>query len=277
MNSEVVMKRLRLYWAGRPLWVRMAVHALLIVAILISIDWIGQSYEYQQRNDAEEDNRALFGGSIFLFLRAGSIHFWDFLERNDKPLLVVFTLGIVVFTYRLWSSTRDLVKGADEASERELRAYVSAVPCELPVFLADCPIRVKFLLTNHGKTPAHDFHISCRIALWPFPLPANWDFGDAYVAIPSAFVLFPEGQRVASYEPEKEVLSRDAARIILDNRILRVYIAGVVKYTDAFEAQHTTRFCASVNPNHELRQVFEGNEVKSGIQFDDCDQHNDAT
>jgi hypothetical protein len=190
--------------------------------------------------------------------------------------LVLVTWRLVGYTKKLWASTADLVKDAGDKSERELRAYISAVLYELPRFMADQSAQVKFLLTNHGKTPAHDFRISCKIAVWPFPLPQAWDFGGGYTAVSGAPIVFPDAQRSVTFTSD-DVLSRQTIREILEDGTRRLYIAGVVQYKDAFDADQKTTFCASVEPNLALRYVSEGQEVKAGIVFQDSDQHNDAT
>lgn len=190
--------------------------------------------------------------------------------------LVVVTWRLVSYTKKLWASTADLVRDAGDKSERELRAYVSATPYELPRFLPENHVQIKFLLVNHGKTPASDFRIACKIVVWPFPLPLGWDFGGDYSPILGTPILFPDGTRSVLFN-SPDILTRETVSEILDQNARRVYIAGAVEYRDVFGANQKTTFCASVSPNLALRQVSEGMEVKSGIEFQDSNQHNDAT
>ena len=90
------------------------------------------------------------------------------IEKNEKSaadwwllvptwLLALFTLGLFLYTAKLWAATSNLVKDAAENAQRQLRAYVFE---ELVVLSSEVPngYTPSFELTvkNSGNTPAEN-------------------------------------------------------------------------------------------------------------------------
>src|SRR5258706_12925802 len=71
--------------------------------------------------------------------------------------LFLVTAALALYTARLWKATGQLVRGAEDTAERELRAYVcvekssGAEAREDPSWPS-----FKLVLKNCGKTPAYD-------------------------------------------------------------------------------------------------------------------------
>ena len=74
-------------------------------------------------------------------------------------ILAFVTARLVYYTKKLWASTGDLVAGAKDTAERQLRAYVAIETVSInEVFAGGTPyaeVRIK----NFGQTPAYE--LSC--------------------------------------------------------------------------------------------------------------------
>jgi hypothetical protein len=81
--------------------------------------------------------------------------FWTIFGRRLKitdTFLVVFTFLVFGATGLLWWTTRDLVRGAEDTAERQLRAYVLPEKALL-VNINDPTPHYIFHAKNYGQTP----------------------------------------------------------------------------------------------------------------------------
>lgn len=91
--------------------------------------------------------------------------------------LAILTALIVVFNAGLWVATRRLVKGAEETSQKELRAYVATDDIFFVGYESTTPLlaevggpstitkltnQLKITIKNYGHTPAHRMAIHCE-------------------------------------------------------------------------------------------------------------------
>ena len=103
-------------------------------------------------------------------------------------ILGAITLALAIYTGYLWRSTSKLVKGAEDTSKKDLRAYVSLehiffhrktiayvdpsislIPKEYEVTDPD-DLRIR--IRNNGRTPAHQMTIRCECGINP-PQPSK--------------------------------------------------------------------------------------------------------
>lgn len=74
--------------------------------------------------------------------------------------LAILTFLIVLFNAGLWVATRRLVKGAEETSRKELRAYVATD--DICFVSSEIATQLKITVKNYGHTPAHRMTIHCE-------------------------------------------------------------------------------------------------------------------
>jgi hypothetical protein len=90
--------------------------------------------------------------------------------------LFAATIALFLATGALWWSTRRLVKGAEETTERQLRAYIYVLPISLNHLDPTSFISFLFLQINVGKTPAYKATQSGVISIENHPLRPNFPF-----------------------------------------------------------------------------------------------------
>ncbi len=137
-------------------------------------------------------------------------HWYDtFLDNTTNWLLVLFNLLLVVVTsllvlynYRLWKANVGLwevsqeqsrhmetsigvahkaadaatatVKTMRDTAGRQLRAYLSARFETIFIFSPTIRVTIKFIMLNHGQTPAYNVTHSSLVEVLPYPLPINY-------------------------------------------------------------------------------------------------------
>ena len=201
-------------------------------------------------------------------------------------LLAIITGALAFYTYKLWSATKTMVNSSDATAKRqssEMQASIAeasraAAAMELLVkgsaesvaTLKDVTARqmraylvvnvnsgsyqernrnIKFdvrpSLNNAGQTPAHKMTYWATAKIMPFPLPDNFDFPTPKNAVIRPMFLGPHqgvelNAIVDDFIPDDEVVEVKAGMT------RRVYIWGIVTYTDIFNMKHTTKFCHSL-------------------------------
>jgi hypothetical protein len=107
--------------------------------------------EYQRRKSEQEEFRR----------RRNFTERWFSWWRNPPDrfafLLVAFTAGLFAATVALWYATRDLVRGAEETAERQLRAYIVVTQGSVTVPKSNDAINIYIQIKNTGQTPAYEF------------------------------------------------------------------------------------------------------------------------
>ncbi|MGA9754724.1 MAG: hypothetical protein WBV23_06245 [Desulfobaccales bacterium] len=240
-------------------------------------------------------------------------HWYDtFLDNTTNWLLVLFNLLLVVVTsllvlynYRLWKANVGLwevsqeqsrhmetsigvahkaadaatatVKTMRDTAGRQLRAYLSARFETIFIFSPTIRVTIKFIMLNHGQTPAYNVTHSSLVEVLPYPLPINYQLPSISPPPDTTFVLHPtatlDGYSLAARNFSKEEISR-----IVNNDGYRIYTFGVVKYKDTFGRSRQTKFCYSVIGDNNLSTIATGNQTKVGlrIMFEPCSQYNEA-
>jgi hypothetical protein len=174
---------------------------------------------------------------------------------------------LVLFTFLLWIATRNLVLGANDASRRELRAYVFGAPKSLTDIDPNKNIRVTFLFMNGGKTPAYSCVQSGDIIFVDHPLPKNFPF-PSLDEPKSKSTIHPnlpfEGTIIAKNKFTRAQLEETLQAPITGGK--RIYVFGRIDYVDAFKAKHWTTFCFSFAGHHDvfpLAQQGKWDEIKT--------------
>lgn len=105
---------------------------------------------------------------------------WAFISEQDKGvtaaatlLLAIITLGLMLYTARLWAATKQLVSEAQETSIRQLRAYVHLDHSNLwdgstlnpPMHTKAFVPGINLQWRNTGETPAKNVTIWSRVVV----------------------------------------------------------------------------------------------------------------
>jgi hypothetical protein len=158
--------------------------------------------------------------------------------------LAIVTAALAVFTFKLWKSTGNLVRGAEENAEKQLRAYVSA-KTHTPQLSPGAPRSfVQLTIINHGQTPARNAQVAAAVEFLPYPLPANHVLNPGEFQTQSA-TIHPGAEAVAGASGLG--LTHEQIYNVNRGQSPRLYVFGVIRYVDVFGKTRETRFakCAS--------------------------------
>jgi hypothetical protein len=200
--------------------------------------------------------------------------------------LAGFTKWLVLATFGLggigaWQALQlaRTVNMMDDTAERQLRAYVSAIPNHIFAFNETTTVCIRYTISNHGLTPAYDMTSLARVDVLPYPLPPNWPFENppANIARMSESVVYSDKPDFARTYMRR-ILTRDEIEQVIKADECRIYVYGLIRYIDAFKKPHTSRFCYSVIGGNFLAEVTSGKLIDyvSDMIFEAADQHNDA-
>ncbi len=185
-------------------------------------------------------------------------------DGNDKlvvaygtGIIAVFTSVLGIFTVRLWSATRELVRGGERTARRQLRAYVGITDVRVsPLIVGEKP-HITFATKNFGQTPAYRVRSWLEIKCLPNPMVDDMptlplDAGKRVLNPDEAFSVDGIGDDPIT-EPVLEAVNVGT---------IRLYLWGLVYYRDAFSHDRTTEFRFEYTPR--LKQMSysdEGNDA----------------
>lgn len=169
----------------------------------------------------------------------------DWLHRFHEEIIAASTLGLffvttalAVYTARLWSATSRLVEGADKTAKRQLRAYVWE-KADVPPSETPDGYLVWFGIKNTGKTPAYEVCCWTDIAAIDHLSIAKFKFKPAPKKIDDPrFVVNPRSTHTKSQGIK---LTADEKQAVEDG-VKRLVLWGEMRYMDAFNCDHTTKF-----------------------------------
>jgi len=182
--------------------------------------------------------------------------FFGKLNKLTGILTVVFTLTLALATVLLWLATRELVKGAEDTAERQLRAYVYIISNDL--YLMNNPngsttVTIKPILKVFGLTPAASI-----VPVWYVltePVPSSMTFSSPNLTPESILaaahdvsnVVETPGQDPAPTLPGKSItLEKDDIEALKQgHKTLLVY--GSISYEDVFGIARWTNVCWIMN------------------------------
>jgi hypothetical protein len=162
-------------------------------------------------------------------------------------------VAILLFlaTIALYSATRDLVKGADDTAQRQLRAYV-AISNSVPLDMN--PIRVALTFDNFGQTPATDVKVFFYWEFVPFGenLPSNFTFPEKPGCVgapgitPGIAAIFPRNPALIFRKHCPDELTRLQAS---ERNEVHAFLYGHAEYLDIFKKKRRTNFCLLYTPS----------------------------
>lgn len=168
------------------------------------------------------------------------------------------------------------VRSAESTAVHELRAYISATPDHIYNFSVTQALGIKATIRNAGKTPAYGVAPRSRVALLPFPLPANYQFPEL-PPVSAAFTLHPE-ETIFHTTYSESSFTQAEINAAIDGSKLRIYMFGEISYEDAFGQKRITEFCRMIPGGDKLQIVATGGRVtEGGFPFHVTEQHNHAT
>ena len=147
-------------------------------------------------------------------------------------------------------ATRASVAKMQEIGETQLRAYVGvqAGSGTTQDFDTTTLFELDPILVNTGQTPATQLHHTGRIAILPFPLPASFDFPLAPLAEERSTGVIGAGQQYRMFVLAERMFTREElAELVTGQK--RLFVYGIVHYSDVFERDRTTKFCYYVLGN----------------------------
>lgn len=156
--------------------------------------------------------------------------------KVTDTLVAAFTGGLFLATFALWLATRRLVKGAENTSERQLRAYV--FPEGVSLEKTEKPEGVWIVLhakyKNFGQTPAYNFASSSEITISP---------RNPYSEIEQSkkrHTVIGAGDNT-NIMPDEGPFSSDDINAVLTERKF-IYACLRIDYVDVFDIERTSTF-----------------------------------
>ncbi|MBC7435078.1 MAG: hypothetical protein H7332_03295 [Bdellovibrionales bacterium] len=187
---------------------------------------------YSAENNPQQENKP---SGISRVLEA--VFAW-LLKVVEDPISF-FTLVLAFFTVRLWKSTHRLAVGAEDTAQRQLRAYVGIRPHDkYPASTLEemHTIGLKFHIFNEGSTIAYGVHHTACLGRYTEDQPFEVDFTETA----SKFVLHPRAKSDMTLRLDAPLNSIEIQQIL--EGVLKFYVWGEIRYTDAFGVARFTRF-----------------------------------
>jgi hypothetical protein len=162
---------------------------------------------------------------------------WEF-DATDAAAFFTGVLALFAFIQ---------VRDSRKSSQRQLRAYVSAIPLNAALRPDNMTMSVGIPLKNCGQTPAFEFRSRTSITVMPVPVPMedgrdHLDFfpdpKDVGKPVPT-FVIFPDSSHISN--PVHTFTFEESVRIATG---WGIYVSGRCEYTDAFGHPQWTEFCS---------------------------------
>jgi hypothetical protein len=166
---------------------------------------------------------------------------------DAERVIAVWTVVLGIATWRLWSSTDRLVKGADLNAERQLRAYISFTPQSLANAYPNCLPKASFTITNTGQTPAYNIRYTAILEVLPHPLVKHQgDLVAVHSDPPTAGrPIHSKDQIFGDATSLNKMTFEEYQKMIGPNH--RLYLAGIIWYEDIFKGEtRKTKFCVCV-------------------------------
>jgi len=171
-----------------------------------------------------------------------------FIQEAGNAITALATLLIAIFTWTLWRTSADqaqltivAIEDARLASQRELRAYIEALPLKMAL-LETGEIVASVILRNRGRTPAFSVRSTADFHIWPIPLDKPFRFEgsleDSPQPIPT-YVIYPDGEHLSA--PRWTPTQSDIDKM---KKGAGLYLVGLVTYLDAFGDRQWAEFCS---------------------------------
>lgn len=183
--------------------------------------------------------------------------FFGYRVKITDSLLSIFTFGLFIATWFLFRATRDLVRGADQTAQRQLRAYLSVGQIVVIKVRDKSPAEWQLAVfwVNTGNTPAQNVRMWISVVTRTALLPALFNFNS-----------FESETRPGGFIPPRGTIRSRADQVFTDNDLIEIrderafmYLTGAIMYDDIFTEtpKRMTRFCQRI--------TFSGDISGSGI------------
>jgi hypothetical protein len=183
--------------------------------------------------------------------------FYNRLVGWSTVTLAFVTTILAIFTYKLWSATKDTAK-------RQLRAYVfmKLEDGQDMFYNPNGCLSIALITKNFGQTPAYDISCTLQMALHKFPLTTTLPH-HKYEQIASKSPLAPTDKVYHGITLGDKLTQGELDNILAGKAA--IFIWGEVIYFDAFKTRQKSSLCLySIGEgfvNGRLAYYHEGNEA----------------
>jgi hypothetical protein len=172
----------------------------------------------------------------------------EFLKATDW-FLVIFNGLLVLYTARLWYSTRDLVTGAEDTAKKQLRSYVALESIDHdPPVVTGVARGIKIRVKNYGQTPAH--HVSIIHTAFEDAQPDTYRHPSSSEADNLGNQMLHPGQSLNYFAVASEG-SKCVDRVIDVglHQLRTFYVYGRIDYMDIYKRWWVTYFSERYDPS----------------------------
>ena len=264
-------------------WMLKAIFAIILFAGLIFIvdleasspPFCAGSNSAQSNADQYNKNCAPLSRAVITYSYDGLLFLGHFIHDFKDEIVAGFTVILAIATGFLWFATRDLVKGAEAASRRQLRPYVVIDSTDLEEQMDTHEVFMqKLKIINKGQTPAYNLRGISKWILAEHPLPHDFDFEITMLPNQSFMMLGP-GQDTGHNSHADGPFHPIEIIKIKSSGPWRLYNYGAFKYEDFFGTEYWTNFCYYFDWEYRLDIVTF--KTDSTIAVHASPYHNDAT
>ncbi len=206
---------------------------LSIYGIFLGYPEICYKNEYTNKEECTNYRVLSFFGRRFI----------QILDQHEGSVVGLATIFLAIFTWRLWWSTRELVRDAKDTSKKELRAYIAATVNNAPAIVLGHDPSVNFSIKNVGKTPAYEttLRVGFGIATFPFVNAELRAFDASAHAHQGRSVLNPDTSMNVTHFSGHNLTANDIRDINVrkDSVLL---LRGRIDYEDAFREPRFVTF-----------------------------------
>lgn len=139
---------------------------------------------------------------------------------------------------------QETLKTMQDTAERQLRAYVLVEARRIKQFDTANPTVVELCIKNVGQTPAYEIQISAGVQVLPVNIPAGTNFNASFQGNISITTVHPNNELFTDARSSTPLSSAEISQI-KNGTQNRLYVAGTLKYRDAFKKQRATEFLVS--------------------------------
>jgi hypothetical protein len=168
--------------------------------------------------------------------------FWTVFGRRLK---ITDTL-LVLFTFTLWLATRDLVIGADETAQRQLRAYLTTVTGQCirqsarPRKNGGVKFEFRPIILNTGQTPAYAVTSISDVKFLSYEEAANFKFVVPPLTSSGVVTLGSRQDRFSQVIFSRKLTWAELKQFRAGTHAFFVY--GTIHYRDAFKEPRFTDY-----------------------------------
>jgi len=231
------------------------------------------------RNLIISTNKLLFIGTAILAIATGGLALVAFFQMRNARESIAASVKLADAAVA-HAGHAEQVRVSEKSAERQLRAYVSAIPNFIAFHPNNNSFSIRYVITNHGQTPAYQMAGQVTIEVLSYPLPPDWQFltPPETQSRLSRSILFP-GQRSPAITKMRQSIGASEIIQVTAGTERRIFVYGVIRYLDVFDRPQHTRFCYSVSDVELLSSIVAGVSLERSDEmiFEAADRCNEAT